>query len=177
MNMAEEITVYRVHSLVRSIRNRRQRTVNPGKLRFKQYVMNNSARLVRKRPLTITSRQLEKHLEEFQKKAAAGALEVRSIDGRVLDLSTMKLAAPAPAVVQPHPRPDSVEHDKPAGRPMSAFQDGPPPGDPAATREVERLEDEKKEEAESAGEPPATDGPETGSGKSTKKKSSRKPKK
>ena len=170
--MSEEITVYRVHSLVRSVRNRRQRMANPGKLRFKQYIMDNSARLVRRRPLTITSTQLEKHLEEFRKKSAAGALEVQTVDGRVLDLTTMRAAAPKPSAPVPHPRPDSVEFDAPSGRPMSTYTDGPPPGDPAAGREVKRLAEEKREEADGAREPPAVDGPESGSGKSSKKRGS-----
>lgn len=65
-------------------------------------------------------------LEDLKKKAKMGVLEVRTSDGRLVDLSTMT-AAPAPAVAPlPNPPLDSAANDIPAGQATPQFPGGKP---------------------------------------------------
>ena len=62
------------------------------------------------------------HLEEFRTKAEAGILEVRTEDGRLMDLYTLQPIEGLPLERKPFPRLDTVKNDKPAGEAMPQFR-------------------------------------------------------
>lgn len=90
-----------------------QRRSRPGRVRGKHYVGDNSLRLVRQRPLMVTGDWVTRHLEELREKAAWGVLEVRTLDGRALDLESLSVGALPPDAPMPNFLPDSAENDKP----------------------------------------------------------------
>lgn len=119
-------TMYAIHNTVRGRHNRTQRAAAPAHFRFQQRVGAAQTRLVRGRLLMVTEEALLRDLEELKKKQKAGILEVRTLDGRVLDLETMQ-PAPLPATTPlPNPPLDSAANDKPAGQPMPQFPGGQP---------------------------------------------------
>jgi hypothetical protein len=85
-------------------------------MRKNHRVCDQTLRLVPERRLLITETVLRKHLEELRQKCAMHILEVRTMDGRLVDLKTLTPGPAAPAVVQPHPRLDSVAYDTPTGQ-------------------------------------------------------------
>ena len=145
-----------VHNMVRRIETRRARAASPRRHRFKQYLFGDpSRRLVRSRPLAITRDELVKHIEELRRRRREGLIEVKTPDGRFLDLETLNIGRAAPVPQQPHPPLDSVENDRPAGVMASSMPGGMPYGDPAAARSAQKLGEEKLKEAEGADEPPS----------------------
>ena len=106
---------YAIHSVVRSVKFRMHRAQLPAHLRKKHYIGTEQARLLPGRTLVVTEELLLKNLAELREKAAHHILEVRTMDGRVIDLETLVVGPAAPAVVQPHPRLDSVAYDKQVG--------------------------------------------------------------
>lgn len=110
------MTQYAVHSVVRKVAHRTHRAQLPAHLRKKHYIGAEQQRLVPGRPLVIDEAALQRNLAELQEKAALHILEVRTMDGRVVDLATMQPAAPAPTPLLPHPKLDSVADDKQVGQ-------------------------------------------------------------
>ena len=109
-------TQYAVHSTVRKAAFRSFRAQLPAHLRKNHRICDQSMRLVPDRRLVITDKVLLKHLPELREKEAQHILEVRTVDGRLVDLATMEPGLPAPAVIPPHPRLDSVAYDTPTGQ-------------------------------------------------------------
>lgn len=118
-------TLYTIHSVVRGRGNRALRASMPVHHRFAQYIGKDQKRLIRSRPLVITEEMLMRDLQELKEKAKMGILEVKTGDGRVLDLETMQPTGPV-AVSPPLPNPplDSAANDKPAGQNMPMFPGG-----------------------------------------------------
>ncbi len=110
------MTQYAVHSVVRAAAHRTHRAQLPAALRKKHYIGTTQVRLVPGRPLIIDEAMLQRNLADLRAKAALHVLEVRTMDGRVLDLSTLEPGPAAPAPVLPHPKLDSAADDKPAGQ-------------------------------------------------------------
>jgi hypothetical protein len=79
---------------------------------MKQYVGDKQHRLIAGRPVIVSEEMVKRNIEELKAKAAAHMIEVRTRDGRLVDLNTMEPAPPAPATVFPHPLMDSVANDK-----------------------------------------------------------------
>lgn len=144
-----------IHSQVRRQATRLQRMRSPTRHRFTQRVLSDQRRLVRGRPLKITREQLLANLDELQEKNRLGILEVKTMDGRAVDLTSLEAAKPKVAPPLPHPPLDSVANDKPSGYIAPQYIEGASQMDPAAKRTAERLAAEKKEEAEKKPEPPA----------------------
>lgn len=109
-------TQYALHSVVRKSAFRSFRAQLPAHMRKNHRVCDQTLRLVPERRLLITETVLRKHLEELRQKCAMHILEVRTMDGRLVDLKTLTPGPAAPAVVQPHPRLDSVAYDTPTGQ-------------------------------------------------------------
>lgn len=104
---------YQLCSVVRSRHNRTQRAALPVKPRRKQYVGDGMIRLAHGRPTVITQDQLVKNLAEIKAKVAGHILEVRTMDGRLLDLETgTPVEAAAVENTRPQFQPDSVANDK-----------------------------------------------------------------
>lgn len=111
------VAMYAVHSTVRARHTRTLRASSgmTNRHRFKQHIMSDQRRLIRNRPILITEEQLQAHLDEFKKKQAVGILEVRTMDGRILNLDTMQPSMALPAPPLPHPLPDSADRDLKVG--------------------------------------------------------------
>lgn len=146
---------YRVYSMVRRVQTRTARATSPTRHRFKQYLFNGTSsttrRLVRNRPVEISSEELEQNLDELRAKWEVGMLEVRTMDGRVLNLNDFSVGpsrAPAPL---PHPPLDSANNDTPAGYPLPGQPGGVSVMDPAADRAARELAEKKAKEAELSG--------------------------
>lgn len=103
---------YMIHSTARSRHTRAARASLPQNPRMKQYVGTDQRRLIRGQPILVTEEVLQKNLEELRAKQANHMLEVRTRDGRLVDLETL---TPAPAMAlepKPKPRLDSVANDR-----------------------------------------------------------------
>jgi hypothetical protein len=92
-----------VHSTVRNPQTRIARKLKPGRKAFKQHLfMDPAKRLVRGRPVAITSSELSARLAIFSEAERVGAIEVRTLDGRRLNLQSLpglvRLAAPAASI-------------------------------------------------------------------------------
>ena len=106
-------TQYSVRSVVRARHNRTARAALPQKPRRKQYVGEGQLRLAHGRALIITEDQLKANLVELREKQAAHILEVRTLDGRLVDLMTLEVApGAAGAATAPNFPLDSANNDK-----------------------------------------------------------------
>jgi hypothetical protein len=103
---------YVIHNVSRGRHNRRQRAALPANPRMKQYVGAQQQRLVRGQPLIVSEEMVKRNLEELRAKHAAHMIELRTRDGRLVDLTTLEAAPAAPVEPKPHPQLDSVANDK-----------------------------------------------------------------
>ena len=150
-------TELHVRSQVRRLGTRTVRATQPTRHRFKNYLFSDpSRRLLRGRPVKITSTELVSNLDDFLDKERIGMLSVHALDGRRIDLALLKAGipkledAPVPAPVY-NRQLDSIANDTPAGEALPNYVDGTFEGDPAAERALERLVVEKEAEAERQG--------------------------
>ncbi len=97
----------------RSLHTRAVRRAQPGRVRAKQFVGDNGVRLMRQRPVVVTGEWVTTHLGELREKSSWGVLEVRTLDGRRLDLSELTVQAAPVDPPQPSFLPDSAALDKP----------------------------------------------------------------
>lgn len=108
--------LYYVHSVVRGRQNRAGRAQLGQRPRLKQFVGHEQVRLVRGRPVVLTETQVRQNLEELRAKVAGHVLEVRTPDGRPVDLDTLTPAPRLPSPPLPHPPLDSIARDTPWGQ-------------------------------------------------------------
>lgn len=141
-----------VCSQVRKLASRILRRQQPTRHRFKQYLFSDpSKRILRNRPVRITAADLVKNFAELEAKEACGILAVHTLDGRRLDLASLRegilsLSAKVPSETKPNPPLDSIANDTPAGIPMAQFIDGTFDGDPAAERVLAEITAQKTAE-------------------------------
>jgi hypothetical protein len=140
---------YAIHSTVRGRHNRMERAQAPIHARFKQHVLPDQRRLIRNRPVLISEAELKQHLGELLEQFKLNILEVRTEDGRLVDLEAMARATEkvedkrpdiagidwaldAPPVENhiPNRIPDSVANDVPTGIPFPRI-----PGDKVLTKD------------------------------------------
>jgi hypothetical protein len=152
---------YRVFSMVRRVQTRTARATSPTRHRFKQYLFqgtdSHTRRLVRSRPIEISAEDLEKNLAELREKWKGGILEVRTMDGRVLNLEDFSVGPSRLPAPLPHPPLDSANNDTPAGYPLPGQPGGVSQMDPAADRIARELAEKKAKEAEFSGASPVTE--------------------
>lgn len=117
---------FHVINTTRSIQNRTHRALQPQHARLKQYVGTEQFRSVRGRPLVVSEAWVLANIEELRTKNSLGIIEVRTADGRAVDLASMKPAAPAAPVPAPQFPLDSAANDKNQGRSYSRFENGAP---------------------------------------------------
>jgi hypothetical protein len=154
---------YLIHNVSRDVRHRTHRAQAATHSKKKHFLNGGSVRVLRARPLLMSHAQLLQHLPELREKHVQHMLEVRTPDGRTVDLNTFQLAAPAPAVVLPHPKLDSAADDLQVGQyiPPYVGDDGAMPSvlapgeKPALLQAVEDAEHIDAETAEETDE--ATD--------------------
>lgn len=108
-------TRYQVLNTCRGRHNRTARAMLPTHRGMKLHLNGGEHRIVRARPLILTENQFQKHLIELKAKASAQLIEVRTMDGRKVDLDTLEASAPQAIPPLPHPPLDSVALDKNAG--------------------------------------------------------------
>jgi hypothetical protein len=117
---------YALHSVVRKKDFRFHRAGLPEHMARKHYLVNGTLRLVPERRLLISEDMLKQNLEEIRQKAAQHILEVRTVDGRLVNLDTFEALPGAPIPPLPRPRLDSVADDVQVGQyiPPYAGDDG-----------------------------------------------------
>jgi len=98
--MANQKPVYRIVSMVKNRATRAHRRAGAVRGETKQYVMAGTRRLIPERDVMITHEELQTHLEEFRDRTRRGMLEVRTNDGRRVNLDTLE---PAPSLALPPP--------------------------------------------------------------------------
>lgn len=144
---------YYLYNMSRAPSTRVQRYTSPQHRSAMQFV--GDRRLLRGRPLVIHEAELLKNLTELQKQVDAGLLEVRTVDGRIFNLKTLKPEGsipPAPMV--PHPVQDSVKNDPPSGIPMPIYPGGAVqsiPVEPTPAPEEEEADLEFQENSSGSG--------------------------
>lgn len=107
--------MYKVHNVAHGRHNRSQRAALPANPRMKQFIGNTQMRVLPGRPVHLSQEQFEACLPELRDKVAACILEVRTLDGRVVNLDTLTAEAARVSPPLAKKRLDSVEYDKPAG--------------------------------------------------------------
>jgi hypothetical protein len=130
----KDVRQYVIHSGVRkrSTRLQRQQRKAGTRPKFVQRFGGTEVTIRRARPARVTEEALLRHLEALKKAEAEGRIEVRTPDGRRVDLNTLQATGPV-QVSPPLPRPllDSAERDIPTGGHMR-----PQHGTPAVTEDA-----------------------------------------
>jgi hypothetical protein len=130
---------FQVLNTSRSRFNRLQRFQAPKHGGLKQFIGGGEHRIIRGSPLVISETTLMKHLVELRDKAEQGLLEVRTVDGRLVDLESFTAQPPLAPVPVPNRPLDSAARDKnqgvgefvpqfPGGVPIGAVPGGDAPG-------------------------------------------------
>lgn len=114
---------YYVHSGVRKRHTRLKRMQAAQHPALVQHIGGLIVR--RSRPVRISETKLAEILPQLHAAHADGRLELRTADGRLVDLKTLAPLSP-PETSKPLPNPplDSAANDKPAGAPMPAYYEG-----------------------------------------------------
>jgi len=110
------LVFYTLHNVSRHVSFRSSRASAASHMRKKHYVGDTQMRLVPARPLRVSEDVIKRNIVELRQKAAQHILEVRTLDGRLVDLETMEAAPAAPMPLLPHPKLDSVADDKQVGQ-------------------------------------------------------------
>jgi hypothetical protein len=126
---SEEKTVpsaFYIHNTIRSRHNRTQRAGAATHRGMKQYI-GGTHRVIRSQPLAMSEDVFKKHLEEIKAKAKQGLIQVKTRDGRLVDLETLTPTTPV-REGNPLPQPplDSIQNDMPAGENRPQFAGGLP---------------------------------------------------
>lgn len=142
-----------VHNVVRGRHNRTLRAQSPKHHSLKQYV-GGTHRVLRGRPVVLSEADVRKYMNELKQKTKWGVFEVRTRDGRVVDLDTLAPTKELPVSPPlPHRVPDSIANDTPAGYAFPKY----PGGDPATALEADKVPSlvtgaPKKEDEEEEGD-------------------------
>jgi hypothetical protein len=147
---------YFIHSTVRARHTRLKRMKAPVHAALLQHI--GGLRVRRKRPVPVTEEKLGEIIHELRKAHVDGRLELRTADGRIVDLHTGEPQGPAPV---PRPvagaLPDSAARDKPAGIPLPVYYGGAPLGVPGKRPAIipdDNEEDEDWDETTASIPPP-----------------------
>lgn len=108
------MTSYALHNISRSRMNRTDRAALGKKPRLAAYITINgqARRLIRGRPTIIGAEVLEKNIDLLRSLEKEQVLEVRTLDGRRVDLSTLTAAARMSSAPPPNFLPDSMARDE-----------------------------------------------------------------
>jgi hypothetical protein len=107
---------FALHSTVRKQSGRLHRAQAAAHVRKKHYIGAEQLRLLPDRRLLISKEVLLRNLPELRQKAGEHILEVRALDGRLIDLNTLTPGPAAPVPPLPNVRLDSVAYDTPTGQ-------------------------------------------------------------
>jgi len=126
---------YFVHNTSRSIEHRAKRYAAASHGGLLQFL--DGRRIVRGRPLELSEEAFIANLDALKQAEADGQLEVRTEDGRKIDLDSGETLAAKPVPPLPIAVLDSAQNDIPSGRPMPIYPGGAvqslptPPTEPA----------------------------------------------
>lgn len=136
---------YFVSSLVRSVETRLARFQAPTRNRFKQYILGGTVRLVRKRPIAISHKQLLCYHDELQRQQDVEKVlrvHVGSVEGPVFvfgqkEVKAAPKAKPAPKaepapepVAEPTPEPEPETEPEVEPELEKMLEELPPPPPP-----------------------------------------------
>ena len=114
---------YFIHNTSRAVTTRIARAKAPTHRGMRQMLAD--YRLVRARPVKVTEEFVRAHLDEIKAREKLGIVELRTVDGRKIDLNTLApVAALVPAAPLPEPVLDSLVNDKPSGMAMPMYPHG-----------------------------------------------------
>jgi hypothetical protein len=137
--------MYYVHNVTRGRHNRTQRAGQPKHHGLKQYIGGGKYRSIRGRPIALTREQVMQHIEELVKKVDAGIFELRTQDGRIVDIRTGEAAPRGASAALPRPVLDSIANDQQnVGEQMPQFPGGDVVGTPGT--EPSLIADAEEEE-------------------------------
>jgi hypothetical protein len=152
-------TNYTLHVISRSIHNRTARAALPAPPRKKHHIGTDQLRVVAGQRVVVNEDFIMRNLADIKAKAAGHILEVRTMDGRKVDLETLQ-GAPAPAIPPlPKVKLDSVEDDKNFKYPPGYKYI--PPGGPSDQMVPQILQPGEKPALMRPEEPPAPPAPVT----------------
>jgi hypothetical protein len=127
--MAEKDTKsYYLWNMSRDVRTRVVRANNPTHGGMRQFI-GGTHRLIRGRPLIVSEDVMLRHIEEIKQKNSMGMLEVKTPDGRLVDLQTLEPAPAAAIPPKPAPLQDSIANDDTWGMKMENVPAGIPQQD------------------------------------------------
>jgi hypothetical protein len=125
--------LYYVHNVTRGRHNRTLRATQPKHHGMKQYLGGGKYRSVRGRPIVLSDSQVFEHLEELKAKVGAGIFELRTQDGRIVDINTGRAAPRGESKPLPRQIPDSIANDtQNVGQQMPQYPGGDVEGQPGA---------------------------------------------
>lgn len=108
---------YCLHSTVRSLKTRTLRATQPTHSRRTQFVLDTQRRLIPGRATVIQDDELFRNIESLKQLEKDGILEVRTPEGALVNLETLKVQVKMPdPKVRPERRVDSAHDDLPIGR-------------------------------------------------------------
>lgn len=114
---------FQLHSGVRKRHTRLKRVLAPTHAALVQHIGGLIVR--RTRPVRISEAKALEILPQLKAAEAEGRLELRTMDGRLVDLESMQpVVEVTPSPLLPHPLLDSAARDKPSGIPMPAYYEG-----------------------------------------------------
>lgn len=142
--VVDPANLYYVHNTTRGRHNRTQRAGQAKHAGLKQYIGGGKYRVIRGRPVALTREQVSLHVEELAQKVAAGIFEVRTHDGRIVDMRTGDAAPRNASAALPRPILDSIANDtQNVGQPMPQYPGGDIEGTPG--EEPSLLQDREPE--------------------------------
>ncbi len=104
---------YRIHNIVRKVEGRLTRAKQARRTRMNMLLGGGLLRIPRNRHVTVAEPMVRRLLAELIKKESAGGLKVTTLDGRRVDLKTLKpLEQVKKAAPPPNPPLDSAADDK-----------------------------------------------------------------
>ena len=117
-----------------STRGRANRTLRAQQAKhhpLRQHLGGGKYRIIRGRPITLTESEVMTHIKEIREKVLSGALEIRTQDGRLVDVETGEpMTDLQKSMPLPNPPMDSIANDKQnVGQRMPQFAGGDTEGD------------------------------------------------
>lgn len=107
--MANQHPVYRIVSMSKSRATRPHRRAGAARGETKQYVLGGTRRLLPERDVMISHADLLAHRDELLDRSKRGLLEVRTNDGRRVNLTTLEVGTLPPPPTPPAPPDFSLE--------------------------------------------------------------------
>ncbi len=113
---------YYIHNTSRSVSTRAQRYTAATHRGLVQFL--DGFRILRGRPLVLSEENFIKNIDAIKAGVVRGQLEVRTADGRLVNVNTGDVSEPAKSPPLPVEVLDSAKNDKPSGIAMPLYPNG-----------------------------------------------------